>query len=79
MEDLIQEAARRSACYLKSLEERSVAPSGEAVERLKGFDIPLQNEPMAPMKVLAGLDDPDPVAEGLYFGEGPRWRDGRPG
>src|SRR5512143_4058248 len=57
MEDLIQEAARRAARYLKSLEERSVAPSAEAVERLKGFDIPLQNEPMAPMRVLAELDD----------------------
>jgi len=57
MEDLIQEAARRAARYIKGLDERSVAPRTEAVERLKGLDGPLQNEPMAPMRVLAELDD----------------------
>src|SRR5512143_616224 len=57
MEDLIQEAARRSASYIKGLNERSVAPTSEAVERLKGFDVPLQDEPMAPIRVLAELDD----------------------
>ncbi|MBI5580516.1 MAG: aspartate aminotransferase family protein [Deltaproteobacteria bacterium] len=57
MEDLIQEAVRRSARYLKGLEQRSVAPPPEAVKRLGGFDAPLQDEPTAPMRVLADLDD----------------------
>jgi len=57
MEDLIKEAARRSARYLSGLKERSVAPPPGAVERLKGFDVPLQEEPIAAMQVLAELDD----------------------
>ena len=57
MQDLIREAARRSARYLEDLNERSVAPPPEAVARLKGFDVPLQYEPIAPIKVLAELDD----------------------
>jgi len=57
MQDLIREAARRSARYLEDLNERSVAPPPEAVARLKGFDVPLQHEPIAPIKVLAELDD----------------------
>ena len=57
MQDLIREAARRSARYLEDLNERGVAPPPEAVARLKGFDVPLQHEPIAPIKVLAELDD----------------------
>jgi glutamate/tyrosine decarboxylase-like PLP-dependent enzyme len=57
MQDLIREAARRSARYLEALNERSVVPSPEAVKRLNGFDVPLQEEPIAPLKVLAELDD----------------------
>jgi glutamate/tyrosine decarboxylase-like PLP-dependent enzyme len=57
MRDLIEEAARRSARYLSGLKERSVAPPREAVDRLKGFDLPLQEEPIAAMDVLAELDD----------------------
>jgi glutamate/tyrosine decarboxylase-like PLP-dependent enzyme len=57
MRNLIQTAARRSASYLERLNARSVAPSVEAVQRLKGFDVPLQDEPIAPMQVLAELDD----------------------
>jgi glutamate/tyrosine decarboxylase-like PLP-dependent enzyme len=57
MDDLIKDAARRSASYLESLNARSVAPSAEAIQRLKGFDVPLQDEPIAPMQVLAELDD----------------------
>jgi glutamate/tyrosine decarboxylase-like PLP-dependent enzyme len=57
MDDLIKDAARRSASYLESLNARSVAPSAEAIQRLKGFDVPLQAEPIAPMQVLAELDD----------------------
>ena len=73
MEELIAEAARRSALYLEDLKERRVAPPPEAVERLKGFDLPLQEEPIAPLKVLAELDDlgsPATVASAgpRYFG-----------
>ena len=57
MQDLIREAARRSARYLEDLNERGVAPPPEAVARLKGFYVPLQHEPIAPIKVLAELDD----------------------
>ena len=57
MQDLIKAAARRSASYLERLSVRSVAPSAEAVQRLKGFDVPLQDEPIAPLQVLAELDD----------------------
>ena len=57
MEDLIREAARRSARYIDDLKERSVAPPTEAVERLTGFDLPLPEEPIAPIKVLQELDD----------------------
>ena len=57
MGDLIKEAARRSARYLEDLKERTVAPPPAAVERLKGFDVPLQEEPIAAMQVLAELDD----------------------
>jgi glutamate/tyrosine decarboxylase-like PLP-dependent enzyme len=57
MEDLIQEAARRAVRYIERLSERSVAPAAGAVKRLARFDVPLQDEPIAPMKVLAELDD----------------------
>ncbi len=57
MEDLIEEAARRSARYLGGLKERGVAPQAEALERLGGFDVPLQAEPFAPEAVLAELDE----------------------
>ncbi len=57
MEDLIREAVRRSARYLEDLKDRSVAPPPEAVARLKGFDVPLQHAPIAPVKVLAELDE----------------------
>ena len=57
MEDLIAEAARRSARYLGGLKERGVVPQAEALERLGGFDVPLQAEPLAPEAVLAELDE----------------------
>ena len=57
MKDLIQEAARRAARYLRGLGKRSVSPPAEAVERLTGFDVPLQEESIASMQVLAELDE----------------------
>jgi glutamate/tyrosine decarboxylase-like PLP-dependent enzyme len=57
MQDLIKAAARRAIGYLEGLNARGVAPSPEAIERLKGFDVPLQEEPIAAIDVLAELDD----------------------
>jgi glutamate/tyrosine decarboxylase-like PLP-dependent enzyme len=57
MQDLIKDVAGRAISYLEKLKERSVAPSIEAVERLKDFDVALQEEPIAPMQVLAELDN----------------------
>jgi glutamate/tyrosine decarboxylase-like PLP-dependent enzyme len=57
MQDLVKDAARRAICYLEGLKERNVAPPPEAVERLKRFDVPLQEQPIAAMQVLAELDD----------------------
>ncbi len=51
------EAAERAARYLEGLKGRSVAPPREALERLEGFDLPLQPEPIAAEAVLAELDE----------------------
>jgi len=55
--ELIHAAAERAVRYLGALQERSVVPPAEALERLKGFDAPLQAEPLAPEAVLAELDE----------------------
>jgi glutamate/tyrosine decarboxylase-like PLP-dependent enzyme len=57
MKTLLDEAARRAAAYLASLPERCVAPLPEAVRRLSALDVPLQDEPCDPQRVLAELDD----------------------
>jgi glutamate/tyrosine decarboxylase-like PLP-dependent enzyme len=54
--DLLQDAARRAARYLESLEERPVAPSRDAVARLAALDVPLPDGGTAPEAVLAELD-----------------------
>ena len=53
MDELLTDAARRSADYLKSLKNRRVAPSQEAIEQLSKFFRPLQDHPLDPSKVLA--------------------------
>ena len=73
MDELLTDAARRSADYLKSLKNRRVAPSQEAIEQLSKFFRPLQDHPLDPSKVLAELDQlgsPATVASagGRYFG-----------
>lgn len=45
MQDLIRDAARRSARYLEDLKERSVAPPPGAVERLKVLKLSLPGCP----------------------------------
>lgn len=73
MDELLNDAARRAARYLRELPERAVAPAPGAVERLERLDVPLQGEPLAPQAVLAELDEiasPATVASagGRYFG-----------
>lgn len=73
MEELLLDVANRATRYVRSLPARRVSPSSEAVERLRQLDVPLQNEPLEPRKVLAELDDigsPATVATtgGRYFG-----------
>src|SRR5437867_4804102 len=56
MRELLQDTANRATRYLESLDQRSVAPSADAVEALASFDIPLPNEPLDPAKVIEQLD-----------------------
>jgi len=57
MKSLLDDAACRAAEYLASLPERRVAPAPEAVQRLAALDVPLQDEPRDPQRVLAELDE----------------------
>jgi glutamate/tyrosine decarboxylase-like PLP-dependent enzyme len=57
MKPLLEDAARRAADYLASLPRRRVAPHPEAVRRLSALDVPLQEEPHDPQRVLAELDE----------------------
>ena len=57
MKPLLEDAARRAAEYLASLPKRHVAPRPEAVSRLSALDVPLQQEPLDPHRVLAELDE----------------------
>jgi glutamate/tyrosine decarboxylase-like PLP-dependent enzyme len=73
MEQLLVNVANRANRYQEGLDERSVAPSPEAVEGLRLLDTPLQDEPIQASRVLAELDDigsPATVANtgGRYFG-----------
>jgi len=73
MDKLIFEAASRASDYIAGLESRGVAPTPEAVERLKLLDIPLQDASVEPLEVLRELDEiasPATVASagGRYFG-----------
>ena len=54
--DLLRDTANRAARYLESIDERGVAPSADAVDALAEFDVPLQNEPLDPARVLEELD-----------------------
>jgi glutamate/tyrosine decarboxylase-like PLP-dependent enzyme len=53
---LLTDATERSLAYLDSLETRPVSPRPAAVANLSAFDVPLQDEPIAPASVLAELD-----------------------
>ncbi len=73
MTDLLAATAERAARYLRELNDRRVAPSPEAVERLSELGGGLPDGPSEPEDVLALLDDvgsPAAVASagGRYFG-----------
>jgi glutamate/tyrosine decarboxylase-like PLP-dependent enzyme len=73
MDKLLFEAVSRASDYLAGLDNRSVAPLPEALERLKLLDSPLQDAPVDPLEVLRQLDEiasPATVASagGRYFG-----------
>ncbi|MDQ1341685.1 MAG: hypothetical protein QG571_301, partial [Pseudomonadota bacterium] len=54
---LLEDAARRSAAYLRALERRPVRPDPDAVQRLARLDEPLPPGPTDPAGVLALLDE----------------------
>jgi len=54
---LLSAAAERAACYLETLDRRSVAPTAAALSALARFDEPLPDGPSDPEAVLAMLDD----------------------
>jgi len=56
MNELLRAAADRAARYLRTLDQRGVAPDTRAVQALSGFDIPLQQESIPPERVLDELD-----------------------
>ena len=57
MRELLNAAAERAIRYLETLDDRSVAPSPQAVAALARLDEPLPERPSDPAAVLATLDD----------------------
>src|SRR5213076_2621861 len=55
MKDLVRTTADRAARYLASLQERSVAPTPEALANLARFDEPFPEHPTDAAKVIALL------------------------
>ncbi len=56
MRDLLHHTAEIAARYLETLDERSVAPTTEALARLEELNQPLQADPQDPAEVLVMLD-----------------------
>src|SRR6185436_17694943 len=53
---VLDDVTERAKRYLKSVGERRVAPTREAVAGLAELDIPLQDQPIDPEKVVEELD-----------------------
>jgi glutamate/tyrosine decarboxylase-like PLP-dependent enzyme len=73
MSNLLRSVTARAINYQSSLDDRSVAPSREAIEQLAELDVPLQDDPIDDEDVIALLDrvgSPATVATagGRYFG-----------
>jgi len=56
MKELLEDAAKRAIAYLQGLDSRSVAPTPEAIDRLKLLDERLPEEPSDPASTLKMLD-----------------------
>jgi glutamate/tyrosine decarboxylase-like PLP-dependent enzyme len=72
-QQLLENVTTRAVTYLDGLEDRRVAPSGEAIARLSQLDRPLPDEPLAPAEVIRELDEiVSPATTGMagsrYFG-----------
>ncbi len=57
MKELLEDAAKRAIAYLEGLDLRSVAPTPEAIEKLKLLDDRLPEEPSNPANTLRILDE----------------------
>jgi glutamate/tyrosine decarboxylase-like PLP-dependent enzyme len=73
MRDLLRSVAARASRYLEQIDERSVAPTPDALARLAGFEEPLPEGPSSPQAVFDMLDQlgsPATVATagGRFFG-----------
>src|SRR5256714_11410937 len=53
---VLDDVAERAKRYLRSVNERRVAPTREAVAGLAALDVPLQDRPIPPEKVVEELD-----------------------
>ena len=70
-QDLMQEADRRAAEYLASVDERDVFPNAEALESLARFDEPLPIDGTPEVETLSLLDDAGTPA--TVTSNGPRY------
>ncbi len=73
MNELLTDAASRAARYLDEIQTRRVSPEAKAIENIKKFNQPLQDQPIDPTKVLEELDtlgSPATMvsADGRFFG-----------
>lgn len=73
MKKLLEQVTNYSVEYLSSLKERRVGPSDENLKLLANLNVPLQDEPMEPKKVIKLLNDTASKttiasAGGRYFG-----------
>jgi glutamate/tyrosine decarboxylase-like PLP-dependent enzyme len=57
MRQLLAATSERAISYLEQLENRAVAPSEAAVQRLAEFDIPFPEHPVSPELTLRQLDE----------------------
>lgn len=56
MDSLLRDAAERAITYRENIYDRKVAPSEDALENLKNFDIPLPENPVNEKEVIELLD-----------------------
>lgn len=73
MKKLLKQTAERAIEYQKKLDSRHVAPTADAINRLRELDTPLQDEATAPEEVIRLLDEIGSPATtamtgGRYFG-----------